>query len=159
MQIVVASSMSASTFKYGLRDSKSESTQPNNYVDFIPLARARFLFPNDERDFIGGVVVYENPLSYHDVEKYRLVDLNTSSEEAIWNDFVTFVRTIRSTSPTYTAKQFVSDYLNADSPRARENPLFRYVEPNSNLIYGYLRKFTKYNPTYKGFSSLWDTLK
>lgn len=159
MQIVVSSSMSATTFKYGLRESKTGKTQPADYVDFIPLARARFLFPNDEQDFLGGVVVYENPLSYRDVAKYRLTDLNTSSEEAIWNDFVTFVRTIRSTSPDYSASQFSKDYLNADSPRAKENPLFRYVVPNSNIIYGYLRKFTKYSPTYKGFQGLWETLK
>ena len=159
MQVVVAGNKAAIQYRYGLRVQHGPDSQPAGFINHIPLANARALVSNDERDYLGGIVVYDRPLNFHELDQWRLVDLNTSTETDIWNTFVTFVRDIRRRSPNYTLQQFVRDYLNPEGPRAAENPLYEFVKPQSAMIFGYLRKFTDHSPNYIGLEAFWATHK
>lgn len=145
---------------YGLKlKPLPETNLPPGKIDFIPLKKARTMTIEDEREYTYGIVVYDRPLTHIELERHGLTDLNNASETTIWNAFVTFVREIRHVSPTYRIENFIADYLRSDGQRVAENPLYKYVQPNSPLIYSYLRKFTKYKPDYEGLKEFWASLE
>lgn len=157
MQIFM--SLSATKYNYGLRlRPLGADNVPANYVEYLNLTKSRAVTDADELDYIYGIVVYDRPLTFAEIERYNLTDLNTTSETNIWNSFLNFVRMIRRESPTLTLDQFIKGYIVADGTYAKQNPLYKWVKPDTTSVYNYMRKFTTYSANYKGLTELWQNM-
>lgn len=153
---ISANSYSVKTFSYGLTQLPQATLRAQKtclrFVERDKVDLPMF----DPTDYPYGVLQFSSPLNQTQIDDYGLIDLNGPSQDRIWNAFVGFVKRLREASPAYTLKNFVTDYVSREGQRCTENPLYRYAQPNSDLVFTYLRKYTKYKPNYKGLEEFWE---